>query len=237
MTGRPLDLGPIDREGAAILVAWFPGVEAGPAIADVLFGDVSPAGRLPASFPRRTGQSPYFIGHYPTGRPANEDLSKDSSRYMDIPTTPAYAFGHGLSYAAFEYDNLHLSDETLSPDTSLTISADITNTSRTDSDEVVQLYVRDPVAQVARPQQELRGFARVPIAAGKTKRVSFTLQPEQFAYFAPSGQFEADAGRIDFGLGAGAADIRLTGSFQMTEPVIADGPAAAIATQVSILEE
>ena len=102
---------------------------------------------------------------------------------------------------------------------------------------MVQLYVRDPVAQVARPQQELRGFTRVSIAAGKTKRVAFTLRPEQFAYFAPSGQFEADTGRIDFGIGAGSADIRLTGHFRMTAPVIADGPAAALATPVSILED
>jgi len=237
MTGRPLDLGPLDREGAAILVAWFPGLEAGPAIANVLFGDVAPAGRLPASFARRTGQSPFFIGHYPTGRPADEDLSKDSARYMDTPITPAYAFGHGLSYAAFEYGNLQLSGERLAPGGTLTLSVDVTNTSGTDADEVVQLYVRDPVAQVARPQQELRGFARVPIAAGATQRVAFTLRPEQFAYFAPSGRFEADAGQIDFGIGAGSADIRLTGRFQIAAPVIANGPAAAMATAVSILED
>ena len=237
MTGRPLDLGPLDRDGAAILVAWFPGIEAGPAVDNVLFGDVAPAGRLPASFPRRTGQSPTFIGHYPTGRPADEDLSKDSARYMDIPITPAYAFGHGLSYAAFEYGNLQLSAETLAPGDTLTISADITNTSQSDADEVVQLYVRDPVAQVARPQQELRGFTRVSIAAGKTKRVAFTLRSEQFVYFAPSGQFEADAGQIDFGIGAGSADIRLTGQFRLTAPVMANGPAAALATPVSIVED
>lgn len=237
MTGRPLDLGPLDREGAAILVAWFPGIEAGPAVSNVLFGEAAPAGRLPASFPRTTGQSPYFIGHLPTGRPADEDLSKDTARYMDIPITPAYAFGHGLSYAAFDYGNLGLSAETLAPGGTLTISLDVTNTSGVDADEVVQLYVRDPVAQVARPQQELRGFARVAIEAGETKRVVFTLKPEQFVYFAPSGQFEADAGRIDFGIGAGSADIRLSGSFQLNAPVIADGPAAAMVTQVTVSED
>lgn len=237
MTGRPLDIAPLDIDGASILVSWFPGIEAGPAVTNVLFGDVVPAGRLPASFPRRTGQSPYFIGHYPTGRPADEDLSKDSARYMDIPITPAYAFGHGLSYAEFEYDSLRLSSVALAPGDTVSISVNITNTSGIDADEVVQLYTRDPVAQVARPQQELRGFARVHIKAGKSKRVTFTLRPEQFAYFAPSGRFEADAGRIDFGIGAGSADIRLTGSFQVTAPVIADGPAAAIATPVSISEE
>ena len=237
MTGRPLDLGPLDRDGAAIIVAWFPGVEAGPAVTRALFGDAVPAGRLPASFPRRTGQSPYFIGHYPTGRPADPDLAKDSARYMDIPITPAYAFGHGLSYAAFEYGGLTLSSETLAPGGRVIISAAVTNTSRVDADEVVQLYVRDPVAQVARPQQELRGFARVAIPAGETRRVAFTLAPEQFAYFAPSGQFEADAGRIDFGIGAGSTDIRLTGSFRLTAPVVAQGPAAALATQVIVSEE
>jgi beta-glucosidase len=236
MTGRPLDIGLLDRDGASILVAWFPGIEAGTAVANVLFGDSAPAGRLPASFPRRTGQSPHFIGHYPTGRPADEDLSKDTARYMDIPTTPAYPFGYGLSYAAFEYDDLQLSADTLGPGGTLTIGVDVTNTSDVDADEVVQLYVRDPVAQIARPQQELRGFARVAIAAGKTKHVAFTLRPEQFAYFAPSGQFEADAGRIDFGIGAGSADIRLSGSFRLTDQVIADGPAAAMETQISVSE-
>ncbi|MEH6489368.1 glycoside hydrolase family 3 N-terminal domain-containing protein [Hyphomonas oceanitis] len=237
MTGRPLDISPLDSDDASILLAWFPGVEAGPAIINVLFGDAVPAGRLPASFPRRTGQSPYFIGHNPTGRPADVDLSKDSARYMDIPITPAYAFGHGLSYATFEYTNLRLSSDTLAPSDTVSIGVDITNTSITNADEVVQLYTRDPVAQVARPQQELRGFARVHIDAGKTKHVTFTLRPEQFAYFAPSARFEADAGRIDFAIGAGAADIRLAGSFQVTGHVIADGPAAAIATSVSISEE
>lgn len=237
MTGRPLDIGPLDHEGASILVAWFPGVEAGPAVARTLFGDAVPAGRLPASFPRRTGQSPYFIGHYPTGRPADPDLAKDSARYMDIPITPAYAFGQGLSYAAFEYGGLTLSSGTLAPGGRVTISAAVTNTSGVDADEVVQLYVRDPVAQVARPQQELRGFARVTIPAGETRRVAFTLAPEQFAYFAPSRQFEADAGRIDFGIGAGSADIRLTGSFRLTAPIVAAWPAAAMATPVTVSEE
>lgn len=237
MTGRPLDLGPLDHEGASILVAWFPGVEAGPAVTRALFGDAVPAGRLPASFPRRTGQSPYFIGHYPTGRPADPDLAKDSARYMDIPITPAYPFGHGLSYAEFDYGGLTLSSETLAPGGRVTISAAVTNTSSVDADEVVQLYVRDPVAQVARPQQELRGFTRVAIPAGETRRVAFTLAPEQFAYFAPSGQFEADAGRIDFGIGAGSADIRLTGSFRLTAPIVAAGPAAAMATPVTVSEE
>ncbi len=237
MTGRPLDISPLDSGDSSILLAWFPGVEAGPAITNVLFGDAVPAGRLPASFPHRTGQVPYFIGHNPTGRPADADLSKDSARYMDIPITPAYAFGHGLSYATFEYGNLQLSSSTLAPGDSVSIGVDVTNTSGTNADEVVQLYTRDPVAQVARPQQELRGFARVRIDAGKTKHVTFTLRPEHFAYFAPYGRFETDAGRIDFGIGAGSDDIRLTGSFQVAGPVIADGPAAAMATPVSISEE
>jgi len=234
MTGRPLDLEPLDTEDATILVAWFPGTEAGPAIASVLFGDVSPAGRLPATFPRRTGQAPYFMGHYPTGRPANPDLSMDSARYMDIPITPAYAFGHGLSYASFEYGDLTVSGGALAPGGHVTISAAVKNTSGIDADEVVQLYVRDPVAQVARPVQEMRGFARVTIPAGETRRVSFTLKPEQFAYFAPSGRFEADAGRIDFRIGPASDDIRLTGRIELTAPVVSRAPGAALATRVDI---
>ncbi|MFN3313005.1 MAG: fibronectin type III-like domain-contianing protein, partial [Hyphomonas sp.] len=104
-------------------------------------------------------------------------------------------------------------------------------------DEVVQLYVRDPVAQVARPVQEMRGFARVSIPAGETRRVAFTLSPEQFAYFAPSGQFEADAGRIDFRIGSSSDDIRLTGSFDLSASVISDAPGAALVTRVDIKGE
>lgn len=238
MTGRPLDLGPLDEgDAASTLVAWFPGIEAGPAIANVLFGEVSPAGRLPASFPRRTGQAPYFMGHYPTGRPADPDLSKDSARYMDIPITPAYAFGHGLSYAAFDYGGLTVSGGELAPGGSVTISAAITNTSGIDADEVVQLYIRDPVAQVARPVQEMRGFARVAIPAGETRRAVFTLRPEQFAYLAPSGRFEADAGRIDFRIGPASDDIRLTGSIDLTAPIVAEAPGAALVTIVDIEED
>ncbi|MFN4023905.1 MAG: glycoside hydrolase family 3 N-terminal domain-containing protein [Hyphomonas sp.] len=237
MTGRPLDLDPLDDGDASILIAWFPGTEAGPAIANVLFGEVSPAGRLPATFPRRTGQAPYFMGHYPTGRPADPDLSKDSARYMDIPITPAYAFGHGLSYATFDYGGLTVSGGQLAPGGSVTISAAITNTSGIDADEVVQLYIRDPVAQVARPVQEMRGFARVAIPAGETRRVAFTLRPEQFAYFAPSGRFEADAGRIDFRIGPASDDIRLTGSIDLTAPLVSRAPGAALATRVDIEED
>ncbi len=210
---------------------------AGPAIANVLFGEVSPAGRLPASFPRRTGQAPYFMGHYPTGRPAGPDLSRVSARYMDIPITPAYAFGHGLSYAAFDYGGLTVSGGELAPGGSVTISAAITNTSGIDADEVVQLYIRDPVARVARPVQEMRGFARVAVPAGETRRVAFTLRPEQFAYLAPSGRFEADAGRIDFRIGPASDDIRLTGSITLTGPLVAEAPGAALVTGVNIRED
>lgn len=224
MTGRPLDLGPLDEHEGAILLAWFPGTETGPAIVNTLFGDVSPAGRLPVTFPRRTGQAPVFMGHYPTGRPANPDLSVDSARYMDIPITPAYAFGHGLSYADFEYGGLTVSAGRLAPGETVTISAAVTNVSAMDADEVVQLHIRDPVAQVARPVQEMRGFRRVMVPAGETRRVDFTLRPEQFAYLAPSGKFEADAGRIDFQIGPSSDDIRLTGSIELTAPLVS--PAA-----------
>ncbi|MFN7054016.1 glycoside hydrolase family 3 N-terminal domain-containing protein [Hyphomonas sp.] len=237
MTGRPLDLDPLDAEDASILLAWFPGTQAGPAVANVLFGAVSPAGRLPATFPRRTGQAPFFMGHYPTGRPADPDLSKDSARYMDIPITPAYAFGHGLSYGQFEYGSLGVSQSELAPGGVVTLSAAITNVSGVDADEVAQLYVRDPVAQVARPVQELRGFVRVNIPAGETRRVFFRLKPEHFAYLAPSGHYEADAGRIDFRIGPASDDIRLTGHITLTSPVVSAMPGAAIAVEAGTEEE
>lgn len=153
------------------------------------------------------------MGHYPTGRPANPDLSMDSARYVDIPITPPCAFGHGLGYASFEYGDLTVSGGALALDGHVEISPAVKNTKGIDADAVVQLYVRDPVAQVARPVHEMRGFARVSIPAGETRRVSCTLKPEQFACFAPSG-------RID-----------------LAAPVISRAPGEALATHVDFEED
>jgi beta-glucosidase len=210
------------------------GVEAGNAVADVLFGAYSPAGRLPAAFPRTTGAVPTYYAGNATGRPADPDLAKDTVRYHDLPITPLFPFGHGLSYSEFRYADLSQSTQSVGPGERIDISITIENTGGVASDEVVQLYVRDPVASIARPVLELRGFKRIELGAGQRKRVTFTLSPEQLAFWSPKGQWLIEAGRIDFWVGASAADLRASGSFEISKTHTGTAPAAALPTRVVV---
>jgi beta-glucosidase len=234
VTGRPVVISDIAERADAILNTWMLGVEAGNALADVLWGDVSPAGRLPVSFPRRTGAVPYTYSEYPSGRPADPDLSKDSNRYHDLPVTPLYPFGHGLSYSTFEYGNLTAEADTVSPDEKIKLTLPISNVGDREADEVVQLYMRDPVASVARPKMELRGFARISLAPGETKSVTFTLDPAQAAIWKQGSVWIVEAGRLDFMVGASASDIRDTVSVNISSSETTFAPAAALKTKVDI---
>ncbi|MBU1345439.1 MAG: beta-glucosidase BglX [Alphaproteobacteria bacterium] len=229
MNGRPLAIPELVERAPAILETWFLGVESGPAIADVLTGRVSPAGRLPMVFPRASGATPSFYAHVATGRPASEDLTRDTVRYRDQPTTPLFAFGHGLSYADFAYDDLRPSQDEIAADGSVEISVVVRNTSAIRADEVVQLYVRDPVAAVARPVQELRGFRRISLGAGEARRVTFTLTPAQFAFW-NGGDWRIQSGAVEVMIGASSADIRARTRFTITTEGVSHVPAAAIAT-------
>ena len=164
--GRPLALPWLAENAPVILETWMLGVEGGNAVADVLFGKYSPAGRLPAAFPRATGAVPFNYSANATGRPADPDLKKDTVRYHDLPITPQFAFGHGLSYSEFRYSDLAQSTSTVGPGERIDISITVENSGAVASDEVVQLYVRDPVATIARPVLELRGFKRIELARG-----------------------------------------------------------------------
>jgi beta-glucosidase len=210
------------------------GVEAGNAVADVLLGKYSPAGRLPAAFPRATGAVPFYYSANATGRPADPDLAKDTVRYHDLPITPLYAFGHGLSYSEFRYADLSQSTQSVAPGERIDISITVENAGGVPSDEVVQLYVRDPVASIARPVLELRGFKRVELGAGQRKRVTFSLTPEQLAFWSPKGQWLVEAGRIDFWIGASSADLRASGSFEIAKTHTGSAPAAALPTRVIV---
>jgi beta-glucosidase len=232
--GRPLAITELAEKAPAILETWMLGVEAGNAVADVLFGRYSPAGRLPAEFPRTTGAVPFYYSIHATGRPADPDLSKDTVRYHDLPITPLYAFGHGLSYSEFRYGDLAQSAASLGPGERIDISITVENTGGVPGDEVVQLYVRDPLASVARPVLELRGFKRVELGAGQRKRVTFSLTPEQFAFWSPRGQWLIEAGRIDFWIGASSADLRASGSFEISKTHMGTAPAAALPTRVIV---
>ena len=196
-SGRPLALENIVGDAPAIMEAWFPGVQAGPAVADVVFGKVNPGGKLPVTFPRRLGQTPIYYNHERTGRPCNPDV-KWNSRHRDIPScAPQFEFGHGLSYTTFEITDLRLSSTSVSSKGSLKASVKVTNTGSIPGDEVVQLYIHDPVASISQPVRRLRGFERVTLSPGQTRTVTFTLDRSDFGFYDNRGKFVVEPGRID----------------------------------------
>ena len=212
LNGRPLALENVVDDAPAILEAWFPGVQAGPAVADVLFGKVNPGGKLPVSFPRRLGQVPIYYNHEPTGRPCNPD-QKYNSRHRDIPScSPLFVFGHGLSYTTFEVSNLRLSSSTVSKNRSLQASVTVTNTGSRKGDEVVQLYLHDPVASISQPIRRLRGFERVTLDPGQARTVSFTLDKSDFGFYDNRGKLVVEPGQIDVYAG-NSSSAELTKSF------------------------
>ena len=210
--GRPLTLEGVVDDAPAILDAWFPGVQAGPAVADVVFGQVNPGGKLPVSFPRRLGQVPIYYNHEPTGRPCDPE-QKYVSRHRDIPScSPLFEFGHGLSYTTFDVSNLQLSSSTVSKNGSLRASVTVTNTGRRKGDEVVQLYLHDPVASISQPVRRLRGFERVTLDPGKSRSVTFTLDKSDFGFYDNRGKFTVEPGQIDVYAG-NSSSASMTQSF------------------------
>jgi beta-glucosidase len=192
-TGRPLVLRALVEKVQALLLVWHPGTMAGPAIADLLFGDAAPSGKLPVSFPLTLGQVPVYYARRNTGRPPRDDVSgpplgtpldpKDfRSVYMDADHRPLFSFGFGLSYTTFEYARLTLGPKAVAPGKTLKVAVDVTNTGRRAGTEVVQLYVRDLTASVTRPVRELKQFQRVTLAAGETRRVTFALHTDELAF-------------------------------------------------------
>jgi beta-glucosidase len=212
MNGRPLALEDIVSDVPAILEAWFPGVQAGPAVADVVFGKVNPGGKLPVSFPRRLGQVPIYYNHERTGRPCNPDV-KWNSRYRDIPScSPLYEFGYGLSYTTFSVSNLQLSSSSVSRNGRLNASVTVANTGSRTGDEVVQLYIHDPVASISQPVRRLRGFERVTLTPGQSRTVTFTLDKSDFGFYDNRGKFVVEPGEIDVFAGSSSA-AEMTKSF------------------------
>jgi beta-glucosidase len=233
MGGRPLAIPDLLAKAPAALMTWLLGVESGPALADILLGDVSPAGRLPMGLPRAAGALPQTYAHYPTGRPADPDLAKDTARYHDLDIGPVYPFGHGLSYARFAYSDFSLDKAAIGPEDVLKATVAVTNTGAVTADEVVQLYMRDPVASVARPVKELRGFHRLTLKPGETRRVTFALSARQCAIW-NGGRWRIEAGRIVLMVGASSDDIRAQAAFIIDASGWSDTPAAAILTPVRV---
>jgi beta-glucosidase len=213
--GRPLTLAKVAASSPAILEAWFPGTEAGNAVADVLFGKVNPGGKLPVSFPRVLGQVPVYYNHEPTGRPCNTG-SKYNARYRDLAACDAlYPFGFGLSYTTFSVANLRLSKQSVGKHGKVVASVDVTNTGARAGDDVVQLYLHDPVASISQPVRRLRGFQRVTLAPGATQTVTFTLDRDDFGFYDNRGQFVVEPGVIDVYAGD-SSTAELTQSFTVS---------------------
>jgi beta-glucosidase len=210
--GRPLALENIVGDAPAILEAWFPGVQAGPAVADVVFGKINPGGKLPVSFPWRVGQVPIYYNHERAGRPCNKQI-KWNSQHRDIPSCdPLFVFGHGLSYTTFEISNLELSRSTVSRSGSLRASVTVKNTGSIKGDEVVQLYIHDPVASISQPVRRLRGFERVTLDPGEARTVTFRLDRSDFGFYDNSGRFVVEPGEIQVYAG-NSSKAELTKSF------------------------
>ena len=216
MAGRPLIFNTVSDSANAILYAWFAGSEGGNAIANVLFGDYNPAGKLPVTFPRNMGQIPIYYNYVNTGRPITTEKNVVyKSAYIDAPSTPRYAFGYGLSYTSFSYNDLKISQQQMSSNDSLTVSFTLTNTGKRSGEEVVQLYIRDVVASVVRPLKELKGFNKVKLEAGESKKISFTINKETLSFYNQQLKWGTEAGSFQVMIGAASNDIKLQTSFEL----------------------
>ncbi|PWD98537.1 beta-glucosidase BglX [Marinilabilia rubra] len=205
--GRPLDLSWEEKNVDAIVEAWFPGIMAGHAVADVLSGDYNPSGKLVMTFPRNVGQIPIFYNVKNTGRPFDENNPTDyKSFYIDSPNTPLYPFGYGLSYTSFEYANAKISSDQLERGGSITASVEVTNTGDMDGEEVVQLYIHDKVGTVVRPVKELKGFKKINLKKGETKTVEFTIDEETLKMYNIDMEWVAETGEFEAWLAASSSD-------------------------------
>jgi beta-glucosidase len=231
LAGRPLTLANIVDEADAILFAWHPGTMGGPAIADLLFGAESPSGKLPSTFPRMVGQVPIYYAHGNTGKPpapetamliddipvgAKQTSVGNVSYHLDAGYTPLFAFGHGLSYTEFRYDNIAVTRDEIAIGDTIIVSADLTNAGDVAAEEVVQLYVRDLAGSITRPVRELKGFRRVPLEPGQTVNVSFELHTDDLAFYGRDMQLAAEPGEFHAWIG-GSSEADLQASFRIVD--------------------
>jgi len=213
MSGRPLTIPEEMELPVSILQVWHPGVEAGNAVADVIFGDYNPSGKLTATWPVNVGQIPIYYGMRRTGRPApSAEFEKFKSNYLDAPNAPLLPFGYGLSYTEFEYSNVKVSNSTLSEGGSITISATVKNTGDYAGAEVVQLYTHDKVRSLTPPMKELKGFKKIFLEKGASQTVNFEITTEDLKFYNNQEEFLFEPGEFEFFVG-GSSDNEFTGSF------------------------
>ncbi|HVX49063.1 MAG TPA: glycoside hydrolase family 3 C-terminal domain-containing protein, partial [Chitinophagaceae bacterium] len=207
--GRPLVLNWESEHANAILDAWFSGIEAGNAIADVLFGDYNPSGKITASFPRSVGQIPVYYNHLNTGRPYNgEDFAKFKSDYLDVPNEPLYPFGYGLSYTSFSYGDVKLNKTTLKGNETLTATVTVTNTGKYAGEETAELYITDPVASISRAVEDLKGFRKITLQPGESKDVTFNITTDLLKFYNTNLKYDWEAGKFIVRIGANSADVK-----------------------------
>lgn len=216
MNGRPLTINWINENIPAILETWYLGIQCGNAIADVLFGDYNPSGKLPVTFPKYVGQIPIYYNHKNTGRPYNHEQPQYTSFYNDFSLDPLYPFGYGLSYTTFEYSNLTLDKKLIKKDESLKVSIDVKNTGKYEGAEIVQLYIRDLVGSVTRPVKELKDFVKINLKPGETKRVEFTITPEKLKFYDINMNYVIEPGDFKVFVGKNSVDV-LEDSFKVIE--------------------
>nr|WP_159464506.1 beta-glucosidase BglX [Scandinavium goeteborgense] len=215
MNGRPLTLVQEDQQADAMLETWFAGTEGGNAIADVLFGDYNPSGKLPMSFPRSVGQIPTYYSHLNTGRPYNADKpNKYTSRYFDQANGPLYPFGYGLSYTTFNVSDVKMSAATMKADGSVTASVDVTNTGKREGATVIQMYVQDVTASMSRPVKQLRGFEKVTLKPGETQTVSFPIDVKALKFWNQQMKNAAEPGKFNVFIGVDSARVK-QGEFEL----------------------
>jgi len=215
--GRALALEGAVANAQAILATWFLGTETGNSIADVLFGAYSPSGRLPASFPRRSGQQPYYYAHKPTGRP-NPDPKLDDykARFRGITNTALYPFGHGLTYGKIEYGEFALSGPSLGMNGEIAVSARITNRGSREAEEVVQLYTHDRVASITRPVRELKAYKKIKLAPGQSEVVRFVLRSADLQFYGLANKPTVEPGTFDVWIAPSAEAEGVHGTFDLT---------------------
>lgn len=206
--GRPLVFEYTANNATAILYTWWLGIEAGNAMADILFGLANPSGKLPVTFPRNEGQIPIYYNHFNTGRPAKDENDMNYvSAYIDLPNSPKYPFGYGIGYSPFTYSNFQLSKTNLKGNEKLIVSVEITNSGKTDGDEVVQLYIRDWAASVVRPVKELKAFEKVHIKAGETKKINFTITTNMLRFYNDKLIYDWEPGEFEIMAGGNSRDV------------------------------
>jgi len=210
--GRPLAIPELDSIAPAILESWIGGTEAGNGIADVLFGDINPSGKLTMTFPRNVGQIPIFYNSKNTGRPINPEkpFEKYKSNYLDAPNSPLYPFGYGLSYTTFSYSDIKINKTEFQKDDQIIATVEIKNTGERDGEEIVQLYIRDLVGNVTRSVKELKGFKKILVKKGETVTVTFNISTSELSYYHEDMSFTLDSGDFELFVGPNSSEELVT---------------------------